>query len=495
MRKHYGGAQALAGVDFDVKRGEIHALLGGNGAGKSTLIKILAGVERADEGTITIGGRILPRHVSPQNAVAAGLRFVHQDLGLVDELSIAENVALETGFARRFGLIDFRTTASQVRAHLAGIDVDLDPARLIGELSQAEKVMVAIARVLDDDAALIVLDEVTASLPSPEAARLHEVLKTARKRGVSFVFVTHRIEEIFGLCDRATAMANGRRVATADVATIDHQMLVRWIIGRDVGQSSRLDAPVYGTTRLRLDGAMGDGLAEPISLDVASGEILGITGLIGSGYHELSMWLAGIATPARGAMSLGGTTMPFGVPALLRQAGCQVVVGDRSRGAFADLTVRENMFPAGVSRSGAGMGLGAERRRAAELVRQYKVRPGDCEEAAIRTLSGGNQQKILFLRAIEQKPSLIILIDPTVGVDVGAREELYAILHAEAERGAAVILASSDFEEIAAHSHRVLVLSGGTLAANLSQAELTQGRLIAEAHRPVMRPQTTGAAA
>jgi ribose transport system ATP-binding protein len=488
MRKHYGGAQALAGVEFAVERGEIHALLGGNGAGKSTVIKILAGVERADEGSITIDGRTLPRHHAPQAAAAAGLRFVHQDLGLVDELSIAENVALETGFARRFGLIDFGRTAVRVKERLASVASDLDPARRVGELSQAEKVIVAIARVLDEAASVIVLDEVTASLPSPEAARLHEVLKAARGRGMSFVFVTHRIEEIFGLCDRATVMANGRRVATADVASIDHQMLVRWIIGRDMGASTRREAKARGPLRLRLEGALGAGILEPVSLDVAEGEILGITGLIGSGYLELAHWLAGLETPASGRLDLGGVGMPFGDPRRLRQAKCEVVVGDRARGAFADLTVRENMFPTRLS-------LSVERRRAAELVERYGVRPGDCSEAAIRTLSGGNQQKVLFLRAIEQQPQVIVLIDPTVGVDVGAREELYAILHAEAARGASVILASSDFDEVAAHSHRVLVLSGGTVAAMLAGGDLTRERLIAEAHRPVRRRHAQGAAA
>lgn len=486
IHKRYGGAHALAGVDFELQEAEVHALLGGNGAGKSTLIKILAGVERADSGTITIDGNLLPACHRPQDVFLAGVRFVHQDLGLFDELSIAENVALETGYVRRRGLIDFRSTERRVREKLAQMDSNLAPEALVGTLSQAEKVIVAITRALDADARIIVLDEVTASLPSPEAARLHTALKAARQRGVSFIFVTHRIEEIFGLCDRVTVLANGRRVATDMADAIDRGTVIRWIVGHDEGASVERSEFSNGLERLVLQGASGGTLREPVSLSLHAGEILGVTGLIGSGYHELSMWLAGLGAPDAGALSIDGAAVRFATREDFENAGCQVVLGDRAASAFADLAVRENLFPDRIQRRSNIVlpSLAHERDAANELLARHEVRPSGCADAPLRTLSGGNQQKLLFLRALERQPRILILVDPTAGVDVGGRQDLYDILHAQAARGVAVILASSDFDEVATEAHRALVLGAGRVRATLSGPDLTAERLMLEAHRP-----------
>jgi ribose transport system ATP-binding protein len=487
MHKSYGGAHALAGVDFALQRAEVHALLGGNGAGKSTLIKILAGVERADGGTIEVHGKPLPARHRPFDVFQAGVRFVHQDLALFDELSIAENVALETGYMRRHGLIDFRRTEEFVRQKLARMDSKLAPQTRVGSLSQAEKVIVAIARVLDDDARIIVLDEVTASLPSPEAARLRGALQAAQQRGVSFIYVTHRIEEIFGLCDQVTVLANGRRIATDRVEAIDRDIIITWIVGHDKNVSAaRSVEAAEGPERLVVRGASGGALREPVSFSVRPGEIVGLTGLIGSGYHELSMWLTGLSAPVTGSLSVDGAPVRFASRQDFENAGCQVVIGDRAAAAFADLAVRENLFPNRVLRSSNIVlpNLAYERKTANALLSRHNVRPLGCADMPLRTLSGGNQQKLLFLRALERRPRLLVLVDPTAGVDVGGRQELYQMLHAQAANGVAVILASSDFDEVAAEAHRALVLGAGRLQATLSGAELTAGRLMIEAHRP-----------
>ena len=487
MYKRYGGAHALAGVDFALQRAEVHALLGGNGAGKSTLIKILAGVERADSGTIEIHGKLLPARHRPFDVFQAGVRFVHQDLALFDELSIADNVALETGYMRRHCLIDFRGTEEFVQRKLARMDSKLAPQTRVGSLSQAEKVIVAIARVLDDDAHIIVLDEVTASLPSPEATRLRGALQAAQQRGVSFIYVTHRIEEIFGLCDQVTVLGNGRRIATDRVEAIDRDIIISWIVGHDknVSAAKSVEA-VQGPERLVVQGASGGALREPVSFSVRPGEIVGLTGLIGSGYHELSMWLAGLSAPVTGSLSVDGAPVRFASRADFENAGCQVVIGDRAAAAFADLTVRENLFPNRVLRNSNVIlpTLAYERKTASALLSRHNVRPLGCADLPLRTLSGGNQQKLLFLRALERRPRLLVLVDPTAGVDVGGRQELYQMLRAQAANGVAVILASSDFDEVAAEAHRALVLGAGRLQASLSGAELTAGRLMVEAHRP-----------
>jgi ribose transport system ATP-binding protein len=487
MHKRYGGASALAGVDFALQPAEVHALLGGNGAGKSTLIKILAGVERADSGIIEIHGKALPQRHRPYDVFQAGVRFVHQDLALFDELSIAENIALETGYARRRGLIDYRRTEQIVQQKLARMDSSLAPQTLVGRLSQAEKVIVAIARVLDREARIIVLDEVTASLPSPEAARLRGALKAAQTRGVSFIYVTHRIEEIFGLCDQVTVLANGRRVATDRVDAIDRDIVISWIVGHEKGVSSaKLTTLPEAKERVSVRAVCGGALHKPISFSVRPGEILGLTGLIGSGYHELSMWLAGLAIPAAGALLVDNVPIRFGWRRDFESAGCQVVLGDRAASAFADLFVRENLYPIRVLRSSKVIlpSLAFERNTANKLLSRNNVRPPKCADMPLRALSGGNQQKLLFLRALEGRPRLLVLVDPTAGVDVGGRQELYQMLRAQAAHGVAVILASSDFDEVEAEAHRVLVLGAGRLQATLSGADLTAARLMVEAHRP-----------
>ncbi len=485
MRKRYGGAHALAGVDFELKEAEVHALLGGNGAGKSTLIKILAGVERADSGTIKIAGNVLSTRHRPHDVFNAGVRFVHQDLGLFDELSVTENVALETGYACRFGLIDFHSTKGRIKQRLAQMDSHIDPETRVGNLSQAEKVIVAITRAFDSDARIIVLDEVTASLPSPEAARLHGTLRAARQRDVSVVFVTHRIEEIFGLCDRVTVLANGRRIAMSSVDTIDRGTVIRWIVGHDETAPALRPVTAGGSERLVLHCASGGALQEPVSLSVRAGEILGITGLVGSGYHELSMWLAGLSVPETGALSIDGTEIHFASRANFENAGCQVVLGDRAAAAFADLAVRENLFPNRVLRASGIIlpSLSYERNVANGLLARHSVKPSTCAEMPLRTLSGGNQQKVLFLRAIKRPARFLVLVDPTAGVDVAGRQELYDMLHAQAAQGVAVILASSDFDEVANEAHRALVLGAGRVQAMLSGSDLTSARLTVEAHR------------
>jgi ribose transport system ATP-binding protein len=485
MQKKYGGAHALAGVDFELRKSEVHALLGGNGAGKSTLIKILAGVERADSGTVTIDGKPLAARHRPQDVFLAGVRFVHQDLGVFDELSIAENIALETGYARRFGVIDFPSTERRVRGKLSQMDAGLDPKTRVGNLSQAEKVIVAITRALDADARIVVLDEVTASLPSPEAARLHSALRAARQRGMSFIFVTHRIEEIFGLCDRVTVLANGRRVATDAVEKIDRATVIRWIVGHDEDVYPTKSAAPGERQRVVLRDALGGPVQEPVTLKLHAGEVLGITGLIGSGYLQLASWLSGLAVPEAGSLTIDETLVRFGFREDFEVTGCQVVLGDRAAAAFADLTVRENLFPSRVLRASNILvpSLAYERHATNRLIDHHAVRPLGCAEMPLRTLSGGNQQKLLFLRALEHQPRLLVLIDPTAGVDVAGRKDLYDMLHAQTARGVGVILATSDFDEVIAESHRVMVLSGGRVRALLSGSELTPKRLIAEAHR------------
>jgi ribose transport system ATP-binding protein len=299
-RKRFGGVDALDDVDFELRAGEIHALLGENGAGKSTLVKLLAGVVAADEGDVLVAGTPLPSRFTPADVKQAGIAFVHQDLGLIDHLSVAENIALSTGYSRRAGgLISFGATERKVAEELARLRLDISASAPVRALAQDEKVMVAVARAFALDARGIVLDEVTSSLPAPEAARLADALRRTREAGLGIVFVTHRIDEIFGLADRVTVLRNGRRVVTADVATVDHDQVVEWILGAEgaavEGEAARRPraARVAGEPRLVVRELACPGLHEPVSLQIAAGEILGVCGLVGCGARELAAALDG----------------------------------------------------------------------------------------------------------------------------------------------------------------------------------------------------------
>jgi len=283
LAKAFAGVRALAGVDLEVGRGEIHALLGENGAGKSTLIKILAGVVEADSGEVSLAGEALRHGFGPADAERAGIRFVHQDLGLVDGLSVAENIAFLTGFDKKFGLISRQGTANAARRPLAALGSSVSPDSLVGDLPQAEKVVVALARAMAGNARLIVLDEVTASLPGPDVARLHRSIRVARERGIAFLYVTHRLDEVFELCDGMTILADGRNVATARTDGIDLASVVRLITGGDLHRRARSPsrsnpAPVRLTAR----GLAAHRIPGPVDLAVRGGEILGVTGIRGS---------------------------------------------------------------------------------------------------------------------------------------------------------------------------------------------------------------------
>lgn len=482
VTKSFGGVKALRGVDLTLRRGEIHALLGENGSGKSTIIKVLAGVHRPDGGKVAVGGAELAAGFGPSDVAAAGLRFVHQDLGLVDTLSIWENIALETGFATRYGIIDDRASKARASELLATLGAALHPDMPVGMLSQADKTIVALARAMDSEARLIVLDEVTASLPSPDVARIHDVVRTARDRGTAFLYVTHRLEEVFSLCDRLTVLQDGRNVAGTTIGETDMGEVVRWITGRAVPSGRSGDAaPPRGPVRLGAAGLGGREITHPVSLTLHAGEILGVTGIRGSGYDRLCHWLAGLEPAISGEVRMDGSRLT-GEPRQARALGIETVLGDRSLAAFPELTVRENLLPLGLRE-----GIRAERALVARLLEQFDVRPRGADEREMLALSGGNQQKVVFARALNLRPRAIVLIDPTAGIDIGARHELHNLIRRAARDGAALLFGSSDFEEVAEIADRAIVVRKGAPAIEIDGGQLDWTRLLHAA-------QDTGAA-
>lgn len=472
--KSFSGVQALRGVDLKLRRGEIHALLGENGAGKSTIIKVLAGVQRPDSGSVAIDGSTLAAGFGPSDVADAGLRFVHQDLGLIDTLSVSENIAFQTGFTTRFGLIDARASKARASELLAMLGATIHPDTPVGMLSQADKTIAALARAMEGDARLIVLDEVTASLPSPDVMRIHEVVRAARARGTAFLYVTHRLEEVFTLCDRLTVLADGRNVSSAAVGETDMAEVVRWITGRTVqrGRQARDVAVDDGPIRLTARGLLGAEITSTVDLDLHAGEIVGITGIRGSGYDRLCRWLAGIEPTRAGMVEIVGKRLT-GSPRQARKLGSDTVLGDRSLAAFPEMSVRENLFPLGVSQ-----GPRAEMSLATHLLEQFGVRPRGANEHAMMALSGGNQQKVIFARAVSRAPKVIVLLDPTAGIDIGARHELHNIIRRTARDGAAILFGSSDFEEVAEIADRAIVVRKGATTIEIAGDKLTWNGLL-----------------
>jgi len=472
--KAFGASKALDSVDLEVREGEIHALLGENGAGKSTLIKILAGVYRADAGTIRFRGT----DVDPTVRAMPG-SFVHQELGLVDDMTIAENIALVSGYATRRGLISWRGVQSGARRVMRIMGVDLDIARRVSSLSMAERSLVAIARGLAVEARLFVLDEPTAALPANDVARLFEVLRRLRADGIGVVYVTHRLDEVFQLADRVTVLRDGRKVAAARVDEIHPAGLVALIVGRRLSDLFPTPPTHTGSPVLEVIDLEAPNVG-PVSFALHMGEILGLVGLRGAGHDTVGRAIFGDAPLLSGSVVVAGTEARMPAPLRMMQRGIGFVSSKRSEEALAgSLTARENLFlnPA-IGPGAAAMLLRPrnELHRALNVLQKFDVRPAD-PSIGVNMLSGGNQQKLIVARWMQLGGRLLILEEPTFGVDIGAKAEIYAMLMARLAEGGAVILVSSDFEEVASVSHRALVFNRGRVVAELPREKLSQSIL------------------
>ncbi len=471
LTKRFAGTLALDAVDLEVRAGEVHALLGENGAGKSTLIKVLAGVHAAD------GGELLWRG---EPAVVPGLpiAFIHQDLGLVDSMTVAENVAVTAGYRRRFGLIDWPATRAQAAAALAAVGGGIDAEARAGGLRAAERSLVAIARALAVNADLLVLDEPTAALPEADVARLLAVLAGLRQRRLGILYVTHRLDEVFRIADRVTVLRDGRRVVTADVATMTAATLVGHIVGRSLGELFHRPPEAAGRPLLEVEGLSTLG-AGPVSFRLNAGEVLGLVGLRGAGHHAIGRALYGEQRRRAGTVQLGGTALDAADPAAAAAAGVGFVSSKRGEESIAaNLALRENLFM-NPRAAGGRRRIGDKREKAdcREALRAFGVRPPE-PEIPIVNLSGGNQQKVVMARWLVGPARLLILEEPTFGVDVGAKGEIYRLLGESVKAGRGVLLISSDFEEVAGLCHRALVLDRGRIAAEVAAKDLSVARLV-----------------
>ena len=488
VSKRFGGTQAVDAVSFDVHAGEIVALLGENGAGKSTLIKLLAGVYRADSGAMRIEGRPESawRGLPPGRQPVA---FIHQDLGLVEWMTVAENVAIGMGYPRTkgwtgWGLIDWKAARENARRVLSHVGCDIDPDRRIFSLTRAEKSLLAIGRALDVKARLLVLDEPSASLPMADVQRLFGVLRGLRAAGMGMVYVSHRLDEIMDIADRAVVMRDGRLVGMRTTAGTRQDELVELIVGKPLGAVAGHRPPAAtppGMPVLELHSA-ASGNAGPVSLQVHGGEIVGLVGLRGAGQESISRALFGRAPLSAGRMRLRGRDCRLRGPADAIRAGVAYVAAERLQESLADsMSVQDNLFPNPRLLGAGALSLQWRRQEsshAQRLIRRFDINP-PAAAAQVRNLSGGNQQKVVLARWLDLGQPLVVLEEPTAGVDVGAKRLIYDILRESACGGTALLVVSTDFEEIAHLCTRVLVFRNGLVCAELTGADIRIGRLLA----------------
>jgi ribose transport system ATP-binding protein len=495
LTKRFAGVLALDGVDLTVAPGEVHGLLGENGSGKSTLIKVLAGFHDVDGGRLSVAGQSVPLPMAPDAPKRLGLEFVHQDLGLIESLSVVENLRLAEITHRRLR-ISWAEERRRAREVFDRYGIDLDPAAIVADVRPVQRAQLAIARAMEGmrDArqrtggpttGLLVLDEPTVFLPREEVEQLFALMREVAASGASVLFVSHDIDEVLRVTDRATIMRDGRLVDTVVTAERDHGDLVELIIGRRLGAQTppALDGSSpdeQAAVLAQVRGLTSDPLTD-VDFDVRAGEVLGVTGLLGSGFEHVPYALCGAVSPDAGELTLDG--VPHRLPALApwraTTAGVALIPADRKNdGAVQELSVTDNVTMPVLDDHGSSLRLrrSSMTRSTAELMERYDVRPRD-PALPLSALSGGNQQKAVIAKWLQTEPRLLLLHEPTQGVDIGARGQIFDVVRACAAGGRSVICASADHEQLAAVCDRVLVFARGRIVAELSGADVNKDRI------------------
>ena len=482
ISKHFPGVKALSEVDFDLRSGEVHVLFGENGAGKSTLINIIAGSFPPDAGTMSFRAAPL-RLNSPHHARELGINAVFQEFSLVPTLSVQDNLYLGREI-KRGGLLDKRAMASGARTMLAQLGFHLDPRAQVGRLSRAEQQMVEIAKAIQSSPSVLILDEPTASLTENESDQLFAVVERLKASGIGIIYITHRMQEIRRIADRITVLRDGRRVDTVPAGGVSEQRLVELMTGRTIealyptvqGNPERVMVEVNG---LKLP----SGRVHDVSITVRAGEIVGLAGLVGSGKSEVGRAIFGAEPISRGSIAIGGQVVGHPSPGEMLARGVVYIPPDRrAEGLVSTRSVRENMSLASLDRpTFSRMGLlrrREERRVVREVAQRLNLRPPNVERQ-VAYFSGGNQQKVVLGRGLTRDVRVFIFDEPTTGVDVGAKVEIYGFIKVLCEQGAAVLLISSDLPELLHLSHRAYVMHRGEVRAELSGEALTEEAVLA----------------
>ena len=475
VAKSFGGVHALRGVDLALRPGEVHSLVGENGAGKSTLVRILGGVHEPDRGTVAIGGEEVRLH-GPRDARARGIAVIHQEPALFPDLDVAENVFMGRQPLDRSRGIDWKRMYREVGELMLQLGVSLDPRAPVQGLSVADQQLVEIAKALSMDARVVVMDEPTAALSSRETEELFRIIKELRQRGVAVLFISHRLEEVFALSDTVTVLRDGGHVITASAAELDTTALIRHMVGRELGELFPKEEAEIGAPVLEVRGLTREGVFRDVSFSLRRGEILGLAGLVGAGRSEVARAIFGIDPLDAGEILRDGEPARIRTPHQAMKAGLAFVPEDRQhQGLVLEMAIADNAtlpFLRRLSRFGL-LDRRRERDVAGEFTRRLQVKSATLDQP-VRALSGGNQQKVVLAKWLATHPKVLILDEPTRGIDIGTKAEVHRIISGLAAEGIAILLISSELPEILGMADRVLVMREGRLTGELSRDEADQ---------------------
>ncbi len=481
-KKYFGAVHALEDGRIDLYAGEAHALVGENGAGKSTLVKIFAGLHRPDAGRLCIEGKEVVFN-SPRDAIEAGVAVIYQEPTLFPDLTVAENIFMERQPQRSFHRIDYRGMNQAARAIFARLEVDLDPTRLALGLSIAEQQIVEIAKSLSLEARVIVMDEPTAALSSVEVDRLFRVAQTLKSSGVAILFISHRLDEVFTLCERVTVMRDGRFVQSAFTAETDEDSLVRAMVGRDVERRSDQVRGVDLKPLLEVEHLTLEGLFADISFSVAAGEVVALSGLVGAGRSEVATAIFGVRRYDYGMVKVGGKPIKRGSPSAAMAAGIGLVPEDRRlQGLIMEQSIARNIAMGSfksLRRKGLIRSI-TETHFAADWSVKLQIKYGNLANS-VSTLSGGNQQKVVLAKWMSRSPKVLIVDEPTRGIDIGTKAEVHRLILELAKSGVAVLVISSELPEVLNLADRILVMREGRLVGEFDHSEATEEAIIAAA--------------
>lgn len=475
ITKRFGANTAVDNVSFEVFSHSVVALLGENGAGKSTLIKTLAGIYQQEEGDILFCGQPLDK----KDLSAGNIAFIHQDLGLVDWMTVSENMALSMGYCKRFGFIDWKATDARAAEALALVDADIDPNTRVFNLSRSEQSLLAIARAVYCNAKVLVLDEPTASLPAADVERLFHVIRNLRKKGVGMVYVSHRLDEVMEISDRLVVMRDGHLVAERETQGVAADDLVALIVGSAQQDFHAIQVEKSASSLLDVCN-LETGQVGPVSFSLRRGEILGLIGLRGGGQEEVGRALFGDRALSSGSVLLNGNVLNLRSSGDAIKAGIGFVAGERNENLAMSMSITENLFLNPLLKNPAFFTFsrpGKEHDAAQALVDRFDVRPNNPDEI-IENLSGGNQQKVIMARWLNLNKPVLILEEPTAGVDVGAKFEIYELLKQAVQSGTSIIVVSTDFEEIETICNRCFVFSKGKILRQLANKDLTFANML-----------------
>jgi rhamnose transport system ATP-binding protein len=489
VTKRFGGVTAVQDVTFDLRSGEVHALMGENGAGKSTLMKIVHGLYPPDDGALEVNGEVVG-FSSPRDAEASGIAMIPQELDLFPELTIAENLFVGRHRPRtRWGTLDQNAMRAEARQRLRSLGVDLDVTAELKQLSAANQQIVAIARALVGEARAVVMDEPTASLTEREVQQLFRIISELTSSGVGVVYISHRMDEIFKISDRVTVLRDGRHISTAPASELDSEELVRLMVGRPLNELFTRTPHDLGEVRLEVRGLSRAGEFEDVDFVLRRGEILGLAGLVGAGRSEFAQTIFGIRVPEAGEIRIDGEEVTIRSPHAAMERGIFYVPEERrSQGLILPFSIKNNITLSILDRiSRFGFVPRSEQQTADRFAEGLSIRGASITDPVSR-LSGGNQQKVVLAKSLAREPSILLLDEPTRGVDVGAKSEIYRLIDDLAKEGKAILLISSELEEVLSMSDRILVMREGSLTGEFKREEATQENVMTAATGGGARP-------